>query len=311
MKIIDSLQNYSSNKKTVLTIGSFDGVHIGHKKIIQKIISSSKLLDCESLVLTFFPHPKIFLNQNSDIKLLNTIDEKIDLFEKTGLQNLIIQPFDKNFSDLSAKEFIEEILVKKLHVAKIIIGYDHRFGKNRLANVDDLIASGSKYNFEVEQITAQEIDAVAVSSTKIRTAILEGNITLANEYLGYNYILTGVVVTGKQLGRTIGYPTANIRIGENYKLIPKIGVYIVSSFINNQLIFGMMNIGYNPTVGGQNLSTEVHFFNLDENLYDKKLTIAILSRIRDEHKFESIAVLKNQLAKDKEFCISFIEKHLM
>lgn len=299
MKIIHSFSDFHSTKKTVITIGSFDGVHIGHQKIIEKVITASKLLNYESLVITFFPHPRMVLNENSNIKSLNTIEEKIELLKQTSLQNLVIHPFDKSFSELSAEDFVTQILVGQLNIGKIIIGYDHRFGKNRSANVDDLIQFGDKYNFEVEQISAQEINEVAVSSSKIRTAIIDGNIDLGNKYLGHNYLLTGIVVKGKQLGRTIGYPTANLSIAENYKLIPKIGVYVVQSFINNNIVYGMMNIGFNPTVGGQNLTTEIHFFDFNENLYDQKISISILTRIRDEQKFGSIEILKNQLSKDK------------
>jgi riboflavin kinase / FMN adenylyltransferase len=292
----------------VLTIGSFDGFHIGHQKIIEKVVAASKSLGCESLVLTFFPHPKMVLTENSDIKSLNTIDEKIILLQYAGLQNLVIQEFDKKFSELSPEDFVKQILVDKLNIQKIIIGHDHRFGKNRSANIDDLILFGVKYNFEVEQISAQEINEVAVSSTKIRTAILDGNIELANQYLGYNYSLSGTIVKGKQLGRTIGFPTANLKIEEGYKLIPKIGVYVVQSQISNETVFGIMNIGNRPTVDGKSLTIEVHFLDFDGNLYDKNLNISILTRIRDEQKFESVEILKNQLEKDREFAVLYLGK---
>jgi riboflavin kinase/FMN adenylyltransferase len=302
-----SLNDFYSPNKTIVTIGSFDGVHIGHQKIINKIISNANLHACESLVLTFFPHPKTVLNQDFNLKSLNTINEKIELLQKTGLQNVVIHPFDHFFSDLSAEDFVKKILVEKLKAHKIIIGYDHRFGKNRSANIDDLIQFGQKYNFEVEQIPAQEIDAVAVSSTKIRNAISDGNVFLANQFLGYNYQLTGTIIKGKQLGRTIGFPTANLKIEADYKLIPKIGVYIIQSFIKKTLVYGMMNIGFNPTVGGQNLSIEIHFFDFDADLYDEKIVVALLSKIRDEHKFETIEILKNQLKNDKIVALDFIK----
>jgi riboflavin kinase / FMN adenylyltransferase len=309
LKTITSLNDFYSTAKTIITIGSFDGVHIGHQKIIEKLIANAASLSCESLVLTFFPHPKTVLNPTVGIQSLNTIDEKINLLQKTGLQNLVIHPFDKNFSDLSAEDFVKKILVDKFNIRKIIIGYDHRFGKNRAANVEDLIQFGQKYNFEIEQIPAQEIDAVAVSST-IRTALLAGDIELANQFLGYNYMLTGTIVQGKQLGRTIGFPTANLQIDADYKLIPKTGVYIVQSFIDNALVFGMMNIGFNPTVGGQNLSTEIHLFDFNTDLYNKKILVSVLSKIREEHKFDSIELLKNQLKNDKIFALDFIKNKL-
>jgi riboflavin kinase/FMN adenylyltransferase len=248
------------------------------------------------------------LQEGSDIKLLNTIKEKSILLEKMGLDNLIIHPFDKEFSRLTAEEFVKTILVDALHIQKIIIGYDHRFGRNRLANIDDLILYGKQYNFEVEQISAQEIDSVSISSTKIRNAILDGNIALANEYLGYKYVIKGMVINGNQLGRTIGFPTANLKIEENYKLIPKNGVYIVKSTINQKTVFGVMNIGTNPTVNGENLSIEVHFFDFDADLYNSKIEISVLERIRDEQKFDSIELLKLQIQEDKETAISFIAK---
>jgi riboflavin kinase/FMN adenylyltransferase len=261
----------------------------------------------ESVVLTFFPHPRMVLQQDAAIKLLNTIDEKATLLEKFGIDNLIIHPFDAIFSNLSAEEFVKEILVDKLNIHKIIIGHDHRFGKNRTANISDLIYFGKKYNFEVEQIGAKEIDEIAISSTKIRKALLEGNIKLANEYLGYSYFISGIVVEGKKIGRTIGFPTANIEIAESYKLLPKNGVYIVSGEIKNVLYFGMMNIGNNPTLGENEQSIEVHFFNLDENIYNENLQISFLENIREEHKFNSITELKAQLEKDKAFSLDFIK----
>lgn len=261
----------------------------------------------ESLVLTFFPHPRMVLQQDSSIKLLNTIDEKATLLEKFGIDNLIIHPFDEAFSNLSAEEFVKNILVDKLNIHKIIIGHDHRFGKNRTADINDLIAFGKKYSFEVEQINAHEIDEIAISSTKIRKALVEGNIKLANQYLGYSYYISGKVVEGKKIGRTIGYPTANIQINENYKLLPKNGVYVVSSEIDNVLYFGMMNIGKNPTIGENDQSIEVHFFNLNEDIYNKNLQILILEHIREEQKFNSLSELQAQLDKDKLFSLNYIQ----
>ena len=261
----------------------------------------------ESLVLTFFPHPRMVLQQDSSIKLLNTIDEKATLLEKFGIDNLIIHPFDEAFSNLTAEEFVKEILVDKLNIHKIIIGHDHRFGKNRSADINDLISFGKKYGFEVEQISAKEIDEIAISSTKIRKALLDGNIKLANEYLGYPYFISGKVVDGKKIGRTIGFPTANISLSENYKLLPKNGVYIVSSKIKNNLHYGMMNIGNNPTLGDNEQSIEVHFFDLKEDIYNENLQIAFLENIREEHKFNSITELQAQLKKDKAFSLDFIK----
>ncbi|MNQ30215.1 Riboflavin biosynthesis protein RibF [compost metagenome] len=310
LKIFHSINDFSSSKKTILTLGTFDGVHIGHKKILERITQSRNVGTengkYESLVLTFFPHPRMVLQEKSEIKLLNTIDEKIDLLERAGIENLVIHPFDEKFSRLTAEEFVSTVLVKQFNIQKIIIGHDHRFGRNRTANIDDLIAFGKEYGFEVEQISAQEINDISVSSTKIRTALEEGDISLANEYLGYAYFLTGTIIKGKQLGRTIGFPTANLKIEENYKLIPHNGVYIVSSLINNERFFGMMNIGYNPTVGGENQSIEINFFDFNQDLYHQKITVSILQRIRSEQKFESVSLLKMQLEIDETTARTYI-----
>jgi riboflavin kinase/FMN adenylyltransferase len=248
------------------------------------------------------------LHEASSIKLLNTINEKSGFLKKMGLDNLVIHPFDKEFSNLSAEEFVKTILVDSFNIQKIIIGYDHQFGKNRAANIDDLIAFGDKYGFEVEQISAQEVDSVSVSSTIIRDAIANGTMAVANEFLGYNYILSGKIIKGKQRGRTIGFPTANIKIEENYKLIPKNGVYIVKSIIQEKTVFGIMNIGLNPTVNGEDLSIEVHFLDFDIAIYNTEITVSVIDRIRDEKKFSSIDLLKAQIQKDKNYTISYIEK---
>jgi riboflavin kinase/FMN adenylyltransferase len=308
LNIFHSINDFSATKKTILTLGTFDGVHIGHKKILDKVIDSTEECKYESLVLTFFPHPRMVLQENSEIKLLNTIAEKIDLLQKMGINNLVIHPFDETFSRLTAEEFVKSVLVEKFNIHKIIIGYDHRFGRNRTANIDDLIDFGLKYNFKVEQISVQEIDAISVSSTKIRKALSEGNMTLANNYLGYEYILKGTVRKGKQLGRTIGFPTANIQIKEDYKLIPKKGAYIVTSNIDNKIIHGIMNIGYNPTVQGETLSLEIHFLDFDQDLYDHELSITLLHYLRPEQKFNSLIDLTSQLEIDKAKAEDYFNK---
>jgi riboflavin kinase/FMN adenylyltransferase len=295
----------------VLTLGTFDGVHIGHKKILERVTqntdpdaSGGKY---ESLVLTFFPHPRMVLQGQSDVKLLNTISEKIELLEMMGVQNLVIHPFDESFSKLTAQEFVKTVLVDKFNIQKIIIGHDHRFGRNRTANIDDLITFGKEYGFEVEQISVQEIKEVSISSTKIRNALTEGNMALANEYLGYDYFLTGTILKGKQLGRTIGFPTANLQIEEDYKLIPRNGAYVVKSSINQKTVFGMINIGYNPTVGEGNLSVEIHYFDFEADLYNQKISVSILEYLRPEQKFDSVDLLKTQLEKDKETALDYIK----
>jgi riboflavin kinase/FMN adenylyltransferase len=267
-------------------------------------------LGCETLVLTFFPHPRMVLQDQSEIRLLNTIDEKSMLLEKSGLDNLVIHPFDKAFSRLTAEEFVKQVLVDSFNIRKIIIGHDHRFGRNRTANIDDLIVFGEIYGFEVEQISPQEINDVAVSSTKIRNALADGNVSLANKYLGYPYMLTGKVVNGKQLGRTLGYPTANIDIPESYKLVPKIGIYIVKSVFDGKTVYGMMSIGYNPTVNGETRTIEVNYLDFDRDIYGKEISVSILSRIRAEEKFDSLEALKDQMHRDKLTTLAFIQNDL-
>lgn len=307
MKLFNSINDFQSTKKTILTLGTFDGVHIGHTKILEKLIQSTENGTYETLVLTFFPHPRMVLQEKSEIQLLNTIEEKTSLLAQSGIQNLIIHPFDETFSRLTAEEFVKTILVDQLQIQKIIIGYDHRFGRNRTANIDNLIVFGEEYGFEVEQISAQEIQDVSVSSTKIRNALLEGDMQLANEYLGYPYFITGKVAKGKQLGRTIGFPTANIHIAEDYKLIPKNGVYVVKAKINEKIVFGMMNIGFNPTVEETTTQKiEINFLDFDADLYDTELQISILHYIRAEQKFDSVTDLQKQLQKDKIATQQFI-----
>ena len=311
MKIFNSINDFSCSKKTVLTLGTFDGVHIGHKKILERVTQNTNPDTSggkyQSLVLTFFPHPRMVLQGQSDVKLLNTISEKIELLEMMGVQNLVIHPFDESFSKLTAQEFVKTVLVDKFDIQKIIIGHDHRFGRNRTANIDDLITFGKEYGFEVEQISVQEIKEVSISSTKIRNALTEGNMALANEYLGYDYFLTGTILKGKQLGRTIGFPTANLQIEEDYKLIPRNGAYVVKSSINQKTVFGMMNIGYNPTMDGENLSVEIHYFDFEADLYDQKISVSILEYLRPETKFDSVDLLKTQLEKDKKTALDYIK----
>ena len=261
--------------------------------------------DLASVVLTFFPHPRMVLQKDSEIKLIHTITERSDILKKTELNHLIIQPFTKDFSNLSASEFVKDILVDTLNIKHIIIGYDHRFGKNRSATITDLKAFGALYDFTVEEISAQDINEVAVSSTKIRNAILEGNLKVANTYLGKPFQINGTVAKGKGIGRTINYPTANIKIEEDYKIIPKNGVYIAAAKINNEIVLGMMNIGTNPTVNGIEKTIEINLFNFDKDIYNQNITVTVLDRIRDERKFESLSHLQNQLEKDKLHALDY------
>lgn len=307
MKTVNSISSYQYTNNSIVTIGTFDGLHLGHQKIISKVVQTAKAENLESIVLSFFPHPRMVLQQDNSIKLLNTIKEKEKQLEELGINHLIIHPFSHDFSQLSAEDFVKTVLVDQLHCKKIVIGHDHRFGKNRTANIDDLIVFGKKYHFDVEQITAEEINEIAISSTKIRTALLEGNIEITNKFLGYNYNFSGKVVKGRQLGRTIGFPTANIAIDETYKLLPKNGVYIVSTIIDSKKHFGMMNIGTRPTINGENQTVEVFIIDFNQEIYDTFITIEVMQFIRNEQKFDSLDALKNQIEKDKNFTLDYIK----
>lgn len=300
MKIIHSIFDFTPDQKTYVTIGTFDGVHIGHQKIIEKLVLEAKANQKKSVLLTFFPHPRMVLQKEASIKLLNTIDERAALLEKTGLDYLIIHPFSKEFSRLKALDFVRDILVNKLNISKLIIGYDHHFGKNREGNIEQLTEYSYLYDFSVEEIPVQDIDDVAVSSTKVRRALANGELKTANKYLGYNFSLIGKVISGKQLGGKIGFPTANIDLTEDYKLIPKTGVYLVKSFINTKEVYGMMNIGNRPTVNGDYQTIETHFFDFNKDLYNTNITIELIYFLREERKFDSIEHLTDQLKKDEK-----------
>ena len=299
MKIIRSIAAFNSSEKTIVTIGTFDGIHIGHQKILKDLIRTAKKENKKSVLLTFFPHPRMVLQKDVSIRLINTIEEKSSLLEKMGLDYLIIHPFSQEFSRLSALDFVRNILANQLNTSRLIIGYDHHFGKNREGNIHQLREYSLLYDFEVEEIPAQDIDNVSVSSTKIRTALKEGRLKTANNYLGYNYMLNGTIVNGKKLGGKIGFPTANRDIKEPYKLIPKTGVYVIKTIINAVLYTGMMNIGFNPTVKGKYQTIEAHLFDFNKDLYGKKVTIELLFFLREEQKFNSIEDLIIQLKLDK------------
>ena len=308
MIIKKTLADNSGTGFSVVTIGTFDGVHVGHRKILERLIESARANNLKSTLLTFFPHPRMVLQQDADIKLINTLDEKIAILEKSGLDQLIIYPFTREFSRLTAIEFVRDIIVDKLRARKVIIGYDHRFGRNRTATIKDLREYGETYEFDVEEIGVEEVDAVSVSSTKIRRALEEGDMETANQYLGYDFMLTGEVVKGKGLGKQMRYPTANLHIAETYKLIPAKGVYVVKSEIDEKVVYGMMNIGLNPTVNGDRQSIEIHFFDFDRDIYGKKIRIDMLKRLRDEVRFDSVESLVLQLHKDKENALEYLRE---
>lgn len=300
MNIYNAIEEFPQNIKTVVTLGTFDGVHQGHKILLNRLLQAKQKTGYQSAVLTFFPHPRMVLQQGSEFKLLNTMAEKATLLQQQGIDNLIIHPFSLEFSRLTAEEFVKNILVDRLNVAAIIIGHDHRFGRNRTATTQDLEEMGKEYGFEVEQISAFEVQQTPVSSTKVRNALAEGNITRANNYLGYPYFITGIVAKGQQLGRTIGFPTANLLVAEDYKLIPAHGVYTASAQINGKTVYGMLNIGVRPTVSGFGQTIETHFFDFNEDIYNTPLQLNLHSRIRDEQKFESLDALKAQLHNDAQ-----------
>ncbi|WP_142784785.1 bifunctional riboflavin kinase/FAD synthetase [Changchengzhania lutea] len=309
MSEVKNIETYKASDATVVTIGTFDGVHVGHQKIINRLIATGKEHNLKSVILTFFPHPRMVLQKDSNIKLINTIQERRDILDDLGLDYLLVKEFTKEFSRLSAEDFVKTILVDTLHAKKVIIGYDHRFGRNRNASIKDLKHFGTLYNFEVEEISAKDIDAVAVSSTKIRSALSIGDISKANAFLGYNFMLHGEVVKGKGLGRQLDFPTANLNIKEDYKLIPKQGSYIVRATIANKLVYGMMNIGVNPTVHGEKETIEIHFFNFSSDIYGRFIKVELLERLRDEQKFDHVDDLKYQLLKDKEIALKYIALH--
>lgn len=296
-----------TTSKKVITIGTFDGIHIGHQKILKRVVELAEKQGLEPVVLTLFPHPRMVLQKDDSIKLLLTIDERIAQLKSLGIKDVVVKTFNKAFANLSAEAYVRDILVKELNAKQIVIGYDHHFGKNRSANITDLRAFAKIYDFTVQEISAQDIADVTVSSTKIRNALTSGKVSLANNYLGYPYFITGSVLKGKGLGRTIAFPTANIFIKESYKLIPKDGVYVVRSEYQGATLYGMMNIGSNPTVGGKTRSLEVHFFNFNENIYTKEFKIEFLKRLRDEQKFDNLEALQRQLKIDKSDALDYID----
>ena len=282
----------------------FDGVHLGHQSIIQKLNTISDAKNLKSAILTFWPHPRKVFNPTDDLKLLNTIEEKKYLLQKNGLQHLFLKEFDEDFRNLTGEEFVKQILVKKLQVKHLIVGYDHTFGKNRSGDFSLLKKMGSELGFDVEQVEAVSYKEVNISSTQIRNALSAGNVIFANEMLGYNYSLSGTVVHGKKIGRTIGYPTANIEV-DDLKLLPKKGAYIVDVFVKNQHYKGMLSIGTNPTVNGTNVSVEVYILDFDEDIYDQKISVNFRDFLHEEIKFNGLEELMVRLDEDKRLTSEF------
>lgn len=303
MRIFQGFEALEEIKNPVLTIGTFDGVHLGHQKIIQQLNAEAEKIGGESVLFTFYPHPRMVLYPDTHgLKLIQTQVEKIDKLRRIGLDNVIVHPFTKEFSRLTAVEFVRDYLVNKLHVKKLVIGYDHQFGKNREGGLEFLLEVCDTYGFEVIEIGAQEIDEVNVSSTKIRNAIKSGEMVLAESYLGEPFELYGKVVEGEALGRQIGFPTANLDVESDIKLIPATGVYAVNMLLGDGRIYeGMMNIGSRPTISDEKrVSIEIHLFDFMGDLYGEQVTVQLLSRFRDEQKFNSVDELTDQLKKDEE-----------
>ena len=299
MREITDITTFTSEKPTVITIGTFDGVHLGHQKIIKRVVETAHKNGLFATVFTFFPHPRMIVQHDQQLKLIHTLAEKKQFLQLLGVDLLIVQPFDEAFANLSAEAFVSELLVKHLRVQKVIIGYDHHFGKNRTANIDNMRLFGEQYGFSVEEIPVQEVDEVSVSSTKIRQALNEGRVEIAEHYLGVPYSFIGKVVHGLKLGRTIGFPTANLQVEASYKLIPKDGVYVVYSLIEGRKVYGMMSIGKNPTIQGKGASIEVYFFDFNQDLYGQDLTIYFVKYLREERKFSSVSLLKKQIQDDE------------
>lgn len=304
LKVFKNFNDYSSQKPLALSLGMFDGVHLGHKCIIDELIKVGAENNLETAILTFWPHPRFVFNPNEDLKLLNTLEEKTVLMEKYGINNLFLKEFDEEFRNLTGEEFVRQILIDKLNVKYLIIGYDHSFGKNKSGNFELLQTLSKELDFDVEQMEAINIHENNVSSTKIRNALLAGKIKEANEMLGYFYSVSGTVTHGKKIGRTIGYPTANIST-ESIKLLPQKGAYIVEVFVKGQQYKGMLSVGTNPTVNGESLTVEVYILDFNEDIYDEKIMVKFRDHLHEEIKFESLEKLIERLDEDKRLTEEF------
>lgn len=304
MKIYQGIEQFEKLEKAVVTTGTFDGVHIGHRTILNRLIEVAKKMKGESVLLTFYPHPRMVLQEDAELRLLNTIDEKTQLLEKAGIDHLIIHPFTKEFSRTTSLEFVRDLLVNQIGTKKLVIGYDHHFGRNREGSFEHLKEYGPVYGFEVEEIPAQDIDDVNVSSTKIRKALVAGDVKTANNYLGHNFQLNGIVVHGNKVGRELGYPTANIDLQNKYKLIPAEGIYAVKVRLEDKSYNGMLNIGRRPTINSGNgeISIEVNIFDFKKEIYGEKIQLELIERIRDEKKFDSKEELIAEMQKDQVKC---------
>lgn len=300
MRVFHSIDDFEKVKAAVVTTGTFDGVHVGHRKIIARLNELAKNAGGESVILTFHPHPRMVLfPKDHGLELISTMDEKIELLKEAGVQNLIIHPFTKEFSRTTSLDFVRDIIVDKLGTQTLVIGYDHHFGRNREGSFEHLKEYGPLYGFKVEEISVQDVDDVAVSSTKIRRALKEGDVATAEKYLSFPFQLTGRVIHGDKLGRKLGFPTANLAVEDETKMIPANGVYAAYVYINGEKFKGMLNIGVRPTVEGEHQRIEVHIIDFDSEIYDKEISLHLKSKIRDEKKFKDLEQLKERLAIDR------------
>ena len=306
MKTIHGLENFPADEASIVTIGTFDGVHLGHQQILKQLIDTSRKSKLKSVLLTFFPHPRMVLQPDISMRLIQTIQEREKALQKTGLDYLVIHPFSTEFSRLSADDYVKQILVEQLNVRKVVVGYDHRFGRNRTASLEDMYHYADIHEFEVIEINAEKIESTAVSSTKIRKAIDEGNIELANTYLGHSFTIEGMVIDGDKRGRELSYPTANIDLQNQHKIVPKQGVYLVKSKLKGRVVYGMMNIGTKPTFDTTMPSIEVHFLDWNGNLYGQAVQVELLKWVREERKFSSVEELQTQIQADEQYCRSSI-----
>ena len=306
MKTIHGIENFPADEASIVTIGTFDGVHLGHQQILKQLIDTSWKSKLKSVLLTFFPHPRVVLQPDISMRLIQTIQEREKALQKTGLDYLVIHPFSTEFSRLSADDYVKQILVEQLNVRKVVVGYDHRFGRNRTASLEDMYHYADIHEFEVIEINAEKIESTAVSSTKIRKAIDEGNIELANTYRGHSFTIEGMVIDGDKRGRELSYPTANIDLQNQHKIVPKQGVYLVKSKLKGRVVYGMMNIGTKPTFDTTMPSIEIHFLDWNGDLYGQAVQVELLKWVREERKFKTVKELQTQIQTDEQNCRSSI-----
>ncbi|HMM11439.1 MAG TPA: bifunctional riboflavin kinase/FAD synthetase [Bacteroidales bacterium] len=310
MKVYNDINHFQPVKNAIVTVGTFDGVHLGHQAIFRRMVEDAKKIGGQTVVVTFHPHPRMVLNIDSqNLRFITTQEQKLHLIEKTGIDHVIIIEFTRAFSRTSSEDFIKQFIVEKIKPARLVVGYDHHFGKNRMGDFKLLYDLSLKFNFKLERIPAQDVEHIAVSSTKIRKALEAGDVRRANKLLGYEYTICGTVIHGNAMGRKLGFPTANLAIDEQYKLIHATGVYACHVTYQNHIYPGMSNVGFRPTVGSETLTIETHIFGFEQEIYGEELCISFVDRIRDEKKFDTLEALSIQLAKDKQKALALLARH--